>query len=364
MQRLFGHLCSDSVFIHDQYMREITATENGEPPRKRRRQDATSSTQSTQQSTVTTDNDGISQTSQTSLRAVAESKDALAAVPCSHPSSSEMSTSNPPIISSPPPPLSNGPSQHTPQTLEIIEKSANTSNNASLKIPSLSPETAKVRRNTIRQAWHLLHDDEKSQHNNFLLGSLPSSWPTDREISHQGLSIQETKLPEVVLEGSSKATAVHKPSTENSQSTITVQGGEAPSIHEENPTVDVDVVIDTDYSNTETEHQTLPQPSSQHTISSTAFASQSQNQTAQEVEHDVISDEDYIREHEYPGPETSDQTLGCNSVAQPRPLVRQMPSIRNRMVAYAAAKEDSYDAWASMSLTSAGNNHTEEEVEL
>lgn len=364
MQSLFGHLCSDSVFIHDQYMREITATENGEPPRKRRRQDATSSTQSTQQSTVTTDNDGISQTSQTSLRAVAESKDALAAVPCSHPSSSEMSTSNPPIISSPPSPLSNGPSQHTPQTLEIIENSANTSSNASLKIPSLSPETAKVRRNTIRQAWHLLHDDEKSQHNDFLLGSLPSSWPTDRETSHQGLSIQETQLPEVVLEGSSKATAVHKPSTENSQSTITVQGGEASSIHEENPTVDVDVVIDTDYSNMETEHQTLPQPSSQLTISSTAFASQSQNQTAQAVEHDVISDEDYIREHEHPGLETSDQTLGCNSVAQPRPLLRQMPSIRNRMVAYAAAKEDSYDAWASMSLTSAGNNHAEEEVEL
>lgn len=171
----------------------------------------------------------------------------------------------------------------------------------------------------------------------------------------------ETQLPEVALDKSSQATAVNEPSTENSQSTITFQRGEARSFHEENLFTDVDVVMDTDYSDTNTEHQTTPQPSSQHTVSSSAFASQSQNQQAQEVEHDFIRDEYYIREHEHPAPETS---AGCSSAAQPRPFVRRESSIRNRMVAYAAAREDSYDAWAAMSLTSAGNNHTEEEVEL
>lgn len=149
---------------------------------------------------------------------------------------------------------------------------------------------------------------------------------------------------------------------------MNLQGEGALSIHEENPTTDVDVDVDmdmdTDYPDTNTEHQTTPKPSSQHTISSSAFDSQSQNPTAQEVEYNCVSDEDYIREHEHVGPETSDQTPGCNSAAQPRPLVRRESSIRNRMVAYTAAREDSYDAWASMSLTSAGNNHTEEEVEL
>lgn len=368
MQSLFGHLCSDSVFIHDQYMREITATKIGEPPRKRRRHDATSSTQSTQQSTVTTDNDGISQASQTSFRAVAESKDTLVAVPRSHPPFSETSTSRPLIISSSPSPLSKGSPQPTSQTLEVIENFTGTPNNDSLKIPSLSPETAKMRRNTIRQAWHLLHNDKQSQHKDFVLGCLPSSWPTDRETSHQDLSIPGTQLPEVVLERSSQTTAVHEPSTDNTQSTMNFQGEGALSIHEENPTTDVDVDVDmdmdTDYPDTNTEHQTTPKPSSQHTISSSAFDSQSQNPTAQEVEYNCVSDEDYIREHEHVGPETSDQTPGCNSAAQPRPLVRRESSIRNRMVAYTAAREDSYDAWASMSLTSAGNNHTEEEVEL
>lgn len=39
-------------------------------------------------------------------------------------------------------------------------------------------------------------------------------------------------------------------------------------------------------------------------------------------------------------------------------------SARNRRAAYLAARADSFDAWSFISLVSAGNNHTEEEIEL
>ena len=39
-------------------------------------------------------------------------------------------------------------------------------------------------------------------------------------------------------------------------------------------------------------------------------------------------------------------------------------SARNRRTAYLAARADSFDAWSFVSLVSAGNNHTEQEIEL
>lgn len=43
---------------------------------------------------------------------------------------------------------------------------------------------------------------------------------------------------------------------------------------------------------------------------------------------------------------------------------REAASSRNRKAAYLAARADSFDAWGFVSLVSAGNNHTEEEIEL
>lgn len=39
-------------------------------------------------------------------------------------------------------------------------------------------------------------------------------------------------------------------------------------------------------------------------------------------------------------------------------------SMQNRRAAYLAARADSFDAWRSVSLVSARDNHTEEEIEL
>ncbi|KAL4785350.1 hypothetical protein BJX76DRAFT_184488 [Aspergillus varians] len=342
MQGLFGHLCSDSKFIHDQYMRDITGTKNGEPPMKRRRNDLEALSQSTQQSTVVTDDDSISQVSQASIRGASETDGAPALGPCSFQVTSEPPISRLSIGSSSPSPSPARRPTRTSQSFETIQVSTSTANNDSLDIPPLSPEAAKTRRNAIRQAWHLLHGAQESQHNQFHLGSLPSSWPTDECESQLGPLVQEMQTLE---ERSSQPTAIHEPCPENSQSRSTAQEEDTLSTTSEN--MNTSMVMATDYPDTNTEYQTNPHHSSQRSVSSSAFASQSQNQISREAEQEIISDEEYIGEQGHPDTERNNQT-----------------SIQNRRMAYAAAREDSYDAWASMSLVSAGNNHTEEEVEL
>ncbi|KAL4869142.1 hypothetical protein BDV12DRAFT_168343 [Aspergillus spectabilis] len=390
MQRLFGHLCSDNKFVHDHHMREITATENSERPRKRARREPEMSTQSTQHSTLVTDNDSDSRTFQSITHITTEANIAPPSDHHTHTAAPEPSISRPTIsVSSP---LQSSRRKQTPllHPPEPLEQATNTPNNDSLDIPSPSPRAAKARRNAIRQAWHLL-DAQESQHNQFLLESLPSSWPTNEESSQIDGPVAEPQeaLEEIAEQKFSQVTAIHDPSTQNSQSTRTVQGQKSTSPRAEgfNKTnsatdiimeTDLDSTSDTDTEtkHTHTSHQTNPyqlQPSSQqshtHTISSSAFISQSQDQIQLQDEPGVIDEEEYLSEQEPPetnGGQTS--TLKSNSDSETpthsRRLLRQESSIRKRREAYLAAREDSYDAWTAMSLVSAGNNHTEEEVEL
>jgi hypothetical protein len=110
------------------------------------------------------------------------------------------------------------------------------------------------------------------------------------------------------------------------------------------------------------------------TISTSAFASQSQGQLPNHLldqNQGILGEEIYINEDVYePSEQEEDREVegkgepGAtgNPLAHP-PLVRKESSLRRR-AAYLAAREDSYEAWASVSLVSAGNNHTEEEIEL
>ncbi|KAL4918257.1 hypothetical protein BDW62DRAFT_217633 [Aspergillus aurantiobrunneus] len=367
IQSLFGHLCSDNKFAHDQYMRNITATANGEPSRKKRRHDPEYSTQSTQKSTTAgTDHDSTSQISHISIRVGAESNGAPAIEPRRHPVKSEPPTIRSTIISSSPlPPTAKTPTQtSTPQPPETVEDSTSGLNNDSLIIPSPSPRAAKAKRNAIRQAWHLL-DAQNTQHKQFHLGSLPSSWPTDDENSQTRLSVTETQALEEIVERSSQVTT-YEVGPHDYQFTHTVPVKKTPlPMSEENPSIDV--VMDSDSNTEHNDLQISPHNSSQqshaNTISSSAFASQSQDQMAREDELETISDGGYISDHEHEHLQTNDQTSNSNPKAQAWSKSRES-STRNRMAAYAAAKEDSYDAWASMPLVSAGNNHTDEEVEL
>ncbi|KAL2821380.1 hypothetical protein BDW59DRAFT_110694 [Aspergillus cavernicola] len=373
MENLFGHLCSDNKFVHDQYMRVITAAENGERPRKRARREPESSIQSTQQST-----DDDSRASQSIIQTITEADNFPTSEPRNHPVAPEAPSSRSIIIPSSPTLTS----QETPlpASLVTIEDPANPSDTNSLRIPTPSPGAAKARRKTIRQAWHLLQDAKKSHPNQFHLGSLPSSWPTDRDNS---LPVTDPQALDEIVQDSSQVTSIRVPSADNPEPTSDglAQEKKTPPTTAGNIT-ETDMDMDNEYfpDSDREEHQTNPYPSSQQshtpTVSSSLFDSQSQIKLQRDGnEHELITDEEYTSENElehgleqapHSKPITNDQTSNSNPETQPRPstLPRRESSIQNRRAAYLAAREDSYQAWASMSFVSAGNNHTEEEVEL
>lgn len=344
-------------------MRSIIANEAGEPLRKRKRLDTDSSTQSTQRSTVT-DQGSVSQLSHPSIQA----RNSFTALePRSHPFGPEL-----PITMS-----NNAPSSsHIPETAPARisppkdEDLNGTQSTNSLDIPPLSLKAAKAKRNTIRQAWQHLHDAQNSQ-NRFQLGSLPSSWPTTEDDSQLSLAIPSAQNLRETSERSSQITAIDEPSNTRSTNTVRQEESSRQAVDEVDETEpnlnqDLDTVMES-----ETEHETPLQlsHSSQNTISTSAFASQSQNQNQSpnqneltgdyeleselDLQNEIIGDGEYISEH--PQPEKN---------GYPPSLLRRESSIRSRRAAYAAAREGSYDAWASMALVSTGNNHTEEEVEL
>ncbi|KAL4763393.1 putative DNA repair protein [Aspergillus foveolatus] len=400
MESLFGHLCSDNKFVHDQYMREMTALENGERPRKRRRHNPESPPQSTQQSTVTENSttSQASQMSQASMRTGREINDAVLTLGAHN---SSLLLDPPPIrptiaSSSPaPPPVTMAqPLEHTYRTTNNPSDSG--SNSDSFPIPTLSPGTAKARRHTIQQAWHYLNDAQKSRNSKFHLGSLPSSLSTNGEISGPRLSISEEHEVRELVEGfsSSQPTASYKPIAS------TIQQGKPPlptstgakginvdgAIDNTEPDMYHNIILETDndkdngsVTETDTEHETNQHHFSQNSIASSAFASQSQSQNqgrlVEDFEKETISEEEYISDaaQGHVDPDTDPAPalqLGSVLETRNRPqaqhpfLVKRKSSIRNRQAAYQAAREDNYDAWAGVSLVSAGNNHTEEEIEL
>ncbi|KAL4822017.1 hypothetical protein BDW67DRAFT_6367 [Aspergillus spinulosporus] len=397
MESLFGHLCSDNNFGHDQYMREMTALENGERPRKRRR-NTESLPQSTQQSTET-ENSFTSQAlqaSQVSIRTGREMNGAgpvLGAHRCTH-------TSDPPPIrptfaSSSPAPPSATIAQPLEQTYHTTNNASNNdSNSDSFPIPTLSPRTAKARRDIIRQAWHYLNDVQKSRSSQFHLGSLPSSWSTDGETSGLRLSISKEQDVRERDEGSSSSqpTAIYEPiasTVRQAKSPLSISTG-AKGINVDGAIDNTEhdlfynIILETDNDNgsvtePDTERETNQHHFSQNSISPSAFASQSesqnQGQLAEDFEEEIISEEEYISDaaqalvdpNTDPAPalqlETVPETRIRPQVQHPF-LVKRESSIQNRRAAYQAAKLDNYDAWAEISLVSAGNNHTEEEIEL
>ncbi|KAL2868836.1 putative DNA repair protein [Aspergillus lucknowensis] len=398
MQSLFGHLCSGSTFVHDQFMREIVATENGERPRKRARYNPEASTQSTQQSNATTGKDTDSQTSRNLGIVTTEADGEPAAASPRLPAALGPRSSRPPINTARP--FSSSGRTTVPSIQEPVKETPDVLNNDSLPFPQLCPGTAKARRNAIRQAWHLLHDAQISEHTNFQLGSLPSSWPTDEDRSQMSVLGPETSVPNGLFRPHiSQEMAIRDPTTTDLQlvgsriETSRISTSDSVTDANRNTNPNMTVIMETDI---ESEHDSSSTPEQQinqnpdfssqqsHTtiISSSLFASQSQNQDrVQEQDEGVTDDEEYIRELEHkrehaPAEEQEansqhvDQNPNPNSNSNLRSqslyprLLRRKSSVRDRRAAYLAAREDSYDAWASVSIVSAGNNHTEEEVEL
>ncbi|KAL2840248.1 hypothetical protein BJX68DRAFT_279056 [Aspergillus pseudodeflectus] len=393
MQALFGHLCSDKKFVHDQYMRDLTANDRGERPRKRARRDPESPNLLTQQSTIPTDEDIDSRASQIFAPIIAEANGAPTLGPA-HPLASEPPSSRPIVITSSP--LS---SSRTciPPTAEPTEELNGVSDNDSLPIPQASPATARARRISVRQAWDYLRTVQAPQNRPYDLGSLPSSWPTEEDQSQlDAVTADIPALEETALSHASQETAIIDPDEKDRQPLAT-HGESAPiptaipTSTTANPNPVISTIMETDTeSDTEFDPNTTimdAQPkldlasSSQQshtlTISTSAFASQSQNQIPTHLldqNQGIMDEEEYINEDVYVPSEPEEDkdevkgegergATGNPGPPPPPSLVRIESSLRRR-AAYLAAREDSYEAWASVSLVSAGNNHTEEEIEL
>ncbi|KAL2841396.1 beta-lactamase-like protein [Aspergillus pseudoustus] len=377
MQRLFGHLCSDNLFVHDQYMLDITAAERGERSRKRTRRDPESSSLSTQQSTIITEEETDSRASQNLYPIIDQTHGAPTSWPANL-AALEPPSSRPIIITSSL--LSSYERTTIPATLEPTEDSQSLSNNDSMPIPPASPATARARRNAIRQAWHYLDAAQDPRNKQFDLGSLPSSWPNEEDRSQlDAMTAELLRTDETAVSHSSQETEIHDPDIihgERAMASLTPTTTTTTNTII-NPTSIKPRVMETD-SNSGTDPKLttnapspLPNPypanSSQQsdtpTISTSAFASQSQNlppNRLQDQDERIMDEEEYISAQEHPPFKGETE---ANGHPLPPPLVRKESSLRRRE-AYLAAREGSYDAWASVSLVSAGNNHTEEEVEL
>lgn len=178
--------------------------------------------------------------------------------------------------------------------------------NDSLEIPKLGIGKESAKRSDIYRAREYLMNEQKLNENSLLsVGSLPSSWENERENDP------------VIAEGNSPYT-----SCDNYQST-------------DMDNTETNVKTDGDMDDIEHEKSSTSSTATL-SISDSAFDSQ------QQEEH---------YEHEFDGP----STYAASAIPS---------SMRTRRTAYLAARADSYEAWSFVSPVSAGNNHTEQEMEL
>jgi len=198
-----------------------------------------------------------------------------------------------------------------PSSMETIhETHVNTNPNEPLIVPEPTLETERAKRDGIRRAWYFLRSNMLGTSH---LGPLPSSWPTEEDDGLQNKDINANNSDsknKIIIE-------THLPTSTTP----------SPSPPPPNPdTMDLD---------TDTTHQTESQQTNPLSISESTFASFSSQDLEQQDD-----------------PKT---TKTAESSTSRR---------RSRKAAYLAAQADTYEAWNTISLVSAGNNHTEPEIEL
>ncbi|GKZ35358.1 hypothetical protein AbraIFM66950_005986 [Aspergillus brasiliensis] len=335
MQTLFGHLCSATGFAHDQQMRDLTANDPEIRARKRARYEGSFITQSSQQTSSMIDS----------------------------------SIPDPLQLSHPPPPadiidpLSSSDRIAFPSSLEPIEEAIPQPTNEPLTITSPSPETAKARRDEIRRAWHMLNNAEPSERALYQLDSLPSSWTTtDGETEYPKSEIAPTPHPPLdnPLDPTLITAAQRTLSTQTQPSPSVINTNQEPP----NPTTHTQSSASPSQPDeTENQPQTNSQSSEPLSLASSAFESQEQEtnieqQRQQEDEESIIPNYDGTNDHITPFRHHH------RHQQQRQQSLRRSVSSQIRRDAYLAARADSFEAWAAVSLISTGDNHTEEEIEL
>lgn len=185
--------------------------------------------------------------------------------------------------------------------------------NKPLDFPLSNLETAEAKRNEIRQARRYLQ--EYADPEMFQIGALPSSWGTEGDEFEPGQKKKHASEAE------------EKPTT-----TDTAEFWEV-------------LKIDPGGDEATDGQMESQQADSQHTalsISESAFAS------PLPVEEQSVG----LSEDNEPDSETTPTHH------------RSRTHTHARIAAYLAARADTYSAWTDVSLVSAGDNHTEEEIEL
>ncbi|RAH79584.1 hypothetical protein BO86DRAFT_457776 [Aspergillus japonicus CBS 114.51] len=375
MQNLFGHLCSGTEFAHDQAMRDmISNDEELVHRRKRSRQAAPSVTpQSSQQSS------GITQQIEAREKPPPSPSPSLPPPP-------RPPRKNLPTFSSSTPSTEDlnlpssfatinettyNPTTPFPNPNPAATTTTTTPSQAPIILPA-TPQTTRIHRNTIRQAWTFLEALPDSQREAYSLSSLPSSWPpmtheqaSDDVADHDLIPYSSTQLDPSLEDKNNKtippspdadadADTAPEPQQPRNNHTLPTPGNTTPS-----PTT------------TTTHPQTNPDPTS------------SQEEEKEEKEDETLID-DLITS---PSPSTSPSPPSSTSSTNlphrsdnPPPTKRHRPSTTNRPTrnpnrrphtrtqredAYRAAQADSYEAWATaVALMSTGNNHSEVEMEL
>ncbi|PYH96354.1 DNA repair protein [Aspergillus ellipticus CBS 707.79] len=336
MQTLFGHLCSGTEFAHDQHMREMTTNDPDLRARKRARYEGPSSTQSSQQSFSMVDNSIPNLPS-----------------PAHHPPTKTTATT---ISES----LSSSEQIPLPSSFDPIKEPTPTPPNNPFTIPTPPPYTAKVQRDEIRRAWDFLNNANPSQRELYQLNSLPSSWPTDEGNQPLDPDVDMTLYPSDNLPDRPKKEATTIP-----PSTI------PPSTSHPTPTPIT--------STPPHQHQQIPpspKPNSQSTatadnensqplsLPSSAFAASQEHAQNNILDEDPTESGTEIGDTDTDTDDNDDNDDNDNENYTRRPGLPRSASTQIRRDAYLAARADSFDAWAAISLMSTGNNHTEEEIEL
>lgn len=421
MRRLFGHLCSGNEFTHDVHMREMLANDEVLHAMRKARYDCESQSQSTQQSSML-DGDSREAIENGTLQI---QQDGIAARTCfnlgtenvgtdstfcpvdgkrdySSTSVAEQHPAFPPKRSTSTmittrhadEPIASSPSLLSPSKRR--DRATNTSTNINspkltpkplnepLKVPEITPEAEKAKRNEIRRARQYLKMKERVLQESGILciDPLPLSWGSEAEdglvgtedschfvLDHNHEARREKsrkrKISEVELEsvpaGQERQKQPRSPYTRCSYQDD--QTGRSHYNHDiaDVDNMDINMNLDMDTNPEDNNDQdTQKTTTSTLSISDSAFDSQ---QLLLSLDGYELTTEPQKTENTPSLPPTPIATSNGNGNVTRHSLARSN-SARNRKAAYFAARADSYDAWSSMSLLSAGNNHTEEEMEL
>lgn len=322
IRTLFGHLCSEGHLSHDAKMRDTI--ENDEEllrSRKRARYEEGSSQLSTQQPGNFEDSGPRDYNSFSS-----EPQKRFEAIRSPSKQNIDFSSS------------SSAARNFIPSSMESIGEHPHPHPNPNepITIPSNTTESERTKRNEIRRAWYFLRSNLSDA--NTHLAPLSFSWPTEEEDGlfddllrprnenkHADEDVDENGNSEGDGDGDSEIQSL--PPTESPSPSPSP----SPS-HNSGPGAD----------DPQSQSQSQTQPESQLTntlsISDSAFGSSfSSSQQYEQQQEEAL-----------PPPRRPSSSISRN----------------NRKAAYLAARTGTFDAWNVMSLVSAVNNHTEEEMEL